>query len=785
MEHKTQEKFNQVTYVLTVRGHYRPPPYQQLGSVVEVSINRDSQKLALALKDREALPDIVAQDVEAKWLTMKEKPGTAIEPGLEIIDAGGFVFVKSWAFILVACLAGLLILLCMGMCLCLCRRARAIRSASEQPPRTEERKEARKAVKLVESMNTDDILKELESHGIAAPNSMSRTKLEDELIQARFDASYSSRKREVMFTPPTTPQEGGDTPAEVKPPNEPKGGKPRGVFRFLQWLLSTNEDKEPQRREVRLVESMSVGDIRDELESYGVSPPDVLEGRKKLEEELIQARFDNVYSRNGPEKRKKVTFAFTTIFSSAASSNSKDTLKTTPPMTPWAATWAVPRNSKQHEKTEEDRRRQIDGAMKDCESLKVWELRRMLKSMGARSVGFVEKKELVRAVAEARVNGTKTGTTEKDVEAQLQSPSPGRSVIHTWGARLGNRKGDKTSGSNIAQPGAKKQRRHSSPGPAPILRTPSGAAQYPQRPRSNSVQPLYAEPEYKPHPIRREKSKREPVRRWSLPGPSYMHTPGGVDHSPPWPRSRSAQPYPYAYVDEQGPLFPKETHSREPMQPHSRSTYQPRHLEQIHRASTRTQTRPRSDARRRSPEKSSRHQGAKERDPDRYARRHRRCEERDVRAQAQAHTQATPRARTRSADDRRDGSRWPGPEEPRTSRSCPTNAYAGGWDEAAYYSQFQHLGGQRNDNETHRSRSAPKPYSEEHNARAKACAKARPRSEENPPARKRSAKRRGKRRHGGNPRRKDSRRDQSGRRARRPSCEIDGLFGDEYAFQIV
>ena len=65
----------QVTYTLTARGTYRPPPYEQLGTVLQESINSDPEAVVKSLKDRESndLPAIFdeVETASARHMTLK------------------------------------------------------------------------------------------------------------------------------------------------------------------------------------------------------------------------------------------------------------------------------------------------------------------------------------------------------------------------------------------------------------------------------------------------------------------------------------------------------------------------------------------------------------------------------------------------------------------------------------------------------------------------------------------------------------------------------------------
>ncbi|KAL7537967.1 hypothetical protein ACHAWF_005955 [Thalassiosira exigua] len=84
----------QVTYTLTARGTYRPPPRLQLGEILQESINRDPTKLVRTLKDKEAVQELppVFEDVvtvEARHLKVEPPslpPGGGVEAYEDLLN---------------------------------------------------------------------------------------------------------------------------------------------------------------------------------------------------------------------------------------------------------------------------------------------------------------------------------------------------------------------------------------------------------------------------------------------------------------------------------------------------------------------------------------------------------------------------------------------------------------------------------------------------------------------------------------------------------------------------
>jgi len=72
----------EVKYTLTTRGTYRPPPFQQLGSVVQDSINSDPKTLVKSLKERRDLPPVFGEveSADARHLTLKLEAPPAPKP---------------------------------------------------------------------------------------------------------------------------------------------------------------------------------------------------------------------------------------------------------------------------------------------------------------------------------------------------------------------------------------------------------------------------------------------------------------------------------------------------------------------------------------------------------------------------------------------------------------------------------------------------------------------------------------------------------------------------------
>lgn len=378
---------NQITYVITARGSYRPPPHRQLGSAVAYSINSHPQDLTKSLKDKEALPEALlrgVKDVKATWLTVKETP---VLPPSVIIDEAGFI--DSWIFILVVTLAGL-----------------------------------------------------------AA------------LVMGAFAYRRLEHRR----------------------------------CRVSEAAVMTDLEAECE------VRCMPDGDIKKELRSYGIS---TLKFRDKTElvDALVKARMEG----KTPVK-KKVTFSITSLVSSFSSTSADAAASLR------EAAEAMRENA-EASMGEVDRLEEIEEAKKSCESLRTSELKQMLKALGVSLSGFREKSELVRALAEARVNGTKgkvpplpaklatatvpdpsikkpspdkekTGGSRPREQVRSKSPSPGRAgggrggggggVNGGSGKQRRRRSIDQQPPSGVGGAGVMRSKSHSPSGGRSKSHSPSG-----------------------------------------------------------------------------------------------------------------------------------------------------------------------------------------------------------------------------------------------------------------------------------------------------------------------
>ena len=126
------------------------------------------------------------------------------------------------------------------------------------------------------------------------------------------------------------------------------------------------------------INNMRVKEIRDELESYGISTKSFLE-KKELAEALLAAR------KEGKTPIKDTNEASSSSSSSSASSTAEGSSNN----------------------SSVNRQERLQKEMEKCKSMKVSDLKKELESYGLSTKSYFEKSEFVRAVAEARVDGVK------------------------------------------------------------------------------------------------------------------------------------------------------------------------------------------------------------------------------------------------------------------------------------------------------------------------------------------------------------------------------------------
>jgi hypothetical protein len=137
------------------------------------------------------------------------------------------------------------------------------------------------------------------------------------------------------------------------------------------------------------VGSMKAGDLRTELQSYGIPTKSFFE-KSELVDAVKKARAEGKSPKaNGKEAPSKSTSKSTESKSTESKSTDRSSSK--------------PRSERLAEE------------MEKCKSMKVGELKKELQSYGISTKSFFEKSEFVRALAEARVDGVKKTGGEEEV----------------------------------------------------------------------------------------------------------------------------------------------------------------------------------------------------------------------------------------------------------------------------------------------------------------------------------------------------------------------------------
>lgn len=127
------------------------------------------------------------------------------------------------------------------------------------------------------------------------------------------------------------------------------------------------------------IETMKIGELKGELESYGISTKSFLE-KKEMKEALEKARKDGIPPKKDEKEKGK----------DSASSSKRDKAK--------------PKKKSREEKIAE--------ATEKASKMKVGELKSQLQKMGISTKSFFEKSEFIKAYAEAVAEGA--GVTEEE-----------------------------------------------------------------------------------------------------------------------------------------------------------------------------------------------------------------------------------------------------------------------------------------------------------------------------------------------------------------------------------
>ena len=141
---------------------------------------------------------------------------------------------------------------------------------------------------------------------------------------------------------------------------------------------------------VQAPSSMQASDIRNELESYGISTKSFLE-KKDLVEALEKARAEG----KTPKKNVK----------SSSSSSSSDV-------------------NGEKESSSASRQEKLEKELDKAKSMKVGELKKALEDMGISTKSFFEKTEFVKAYAEAIVDGPPKQKAGTRAQPQTQEYDP-------------------------------------------------------------------------------------------------------------------------------------------------------------------------------------------------------------------------------------------------------------------------------------------------------------------------------------------------------------------------
>ena len=143
---------------------------------------------------------------------------------------------------------------------------------------------------------------------------------------------------------------------------------------------------------------MRMGEIRNELESYGISTKSFLE-KKEMVEALEQARNEG--------KSSNANSSTTSSNNSNSSNNNNNNSNSN-------------NNNNNNNKEEKSRGEKIKEEMSKANESNVKELRTKLQAMGISTKSFFEKSEFVKAYAEAVVDGVSATGTNGSTSASVK-----------------------------------------------------------------------------------------------------------------------------------------------------------------------------------------------------------------------------------------------------------------------------------------------------------------------------------------------------------------------------
>ena len=150
------------------------------------------------------------------------------------------------------------------------------------------------------------------------------------------------------------------------------------------------------------IEEMRVGEIKQELESYGISTNSFLE-KKEMIEALSKARAEGKTPINKEEAKVE--------------SSEKEETKSS------AADFPAEEDKTSSESTSSSSRSErLAKEKENAESMKISELKQALKDRGIRTTTFLEKSEFVRAYAEAIVDGVTAGGGSSSSSTKSDEP---------------------------------------------------------------------------------------------------------------------------------------------------------------------------------------------------------------------------------------------------------------------------------------------------------------------------------------------------------------------------
>ena len=197
--------------------------------------------------------------------------------------------------------------------------------------------------------------------------------------------SRSHNSSADAFVPQTTilthKQKTVSSPMAIFPNQHPRNNQIRNRNILTPNLAVTTSSDEELHNEIN---SMKAKDIRQELQSYGISTKSFFE-KSELVDALVAARKEG--------RTPVVNGATTTSSSSGDDAASSET--TTSASSGSSSGGAA------------NRQERLNEEMEKCKTMKVGELKKELESYGVSTKSFFEKSEFVRAVAEARVDGVK------------------------------------------------------------------------------------------------------------------------------------------------------------------------------------------------------------------------------------------------------------------------------------------------------------------------------------------------------------------------------------------